>query len=128
MVHLDLRAAIARQVQQLRFVQFEDWFSPRQDERASYHFYTVLQEDFYSAYLNSGVAFRSQRVCTLESLVVAVGEQIRPHLTYLPGLLDLLGWTGWYVPSWVREFYSSLWIDPYHMFIHFAFQGHDYRL
>ena len=25
-------------------------------------------------------------------------------------------------------FYSSLWIDPGHMFIHFAFRGRDYRL
>ena len=74
MVHLDLRAATARQVQQLRFVQLEDWFLLRWDERASEHFYTVLQEDFYSAYLNNGVAFRSQRVCSIESLVAAVGE------------------------------------------------------
>ena len=59
MVHLDLRAAIARQVQLLWFVQFEDWFPPRRDERASEHFYIVLQEDFYNAYLNSDVAFRS---------------------------------------------------------------------
>ena len=88
----------------------------------------MLQEDFYNAYLNSGVAFKSQRVCSLESLVAAIGEQIRPHLTYLPGLLDLLGWIGRYVPSWVHEFYSSLWIDPRHRFIHFAFRGHDYRL
>jgi hypothetical protein len=48
------------QVQQLRFVEFEQWFPPRHDERASEQFYTVLQEDFYNAYLNSGVAFRSQ--------------------------------------------------------------------
>ena len=81
----------------------------------------MLQEDFYSAYLNSGVAFRSQQICSLESLVAAVGEQIRPHLTYLLGLLDLLGWTSRYVPSWVHEFYSSLWIDLSHRFIHFAF-------
>ena len=59
MLHLDLRAATARQVQQLRFVQFEDWFPSRRDERASECFYIVLQEDFYNAYLNSGVAFRS---------------------------------------------------------------------
>ena len=128
MVHLDLRAATAKQVQQLRFVQFEDWFPPRWDEPASEHFYTVLHEDFYNAYLNTGVAFRSQRVCSIESLVAAVGEQIRPHLSYLPGLIDLLGWTGRYVPSWVYEFYSSLWIDSRHRFIHFAFRGHDYRL
>jgi len=91
MVHLDLRAAIARQVQQLWFVQFEDWFPPRQDEHASGHFYIVLYEDLYSAYLNGGVAFRSQRVYSIESLVVAVGEQIYPHLSYLPGVIDLLG-------------------------------------
>jgi hypothetical protein len=28
----------------------------------------------------------------------------------------------------VREFYSSLWIDPAHEFIHFAFRGRDHRL
>ena len=43
-------------------------------------------------------------------------------------MTDLLGWTGHYVPSWVREFYSSLWIDSRHRFIHFAFRGRDYRL
>ena len=104
MVHLYLRIATTRQVQQLRFIQFEDWFPPRRDERASEHFYTVLQEDFYNAYLNNGVAFRSQWVCSIESLVVAVGEQICPQLTYLPGLTNLLEWTGRYVPSWVHEF------------------------
>ena len=44
------------------------------------------------------------------------------------GLIGLLGWTGRYVPSWVREFYATLWIDPGHRFIHFAFRGRDYRL
>ena len=46
----------------------------------------------------------------------------------MPGLTDLLGWTGRYVPSWVHEFYASLYIDPDHRFIHFAFRGRDYRL
>ena len=103
-------------------MEFEEWFLLRQDERALEQFYIVLQEDFYNAYLNSGVVFRSQRVCSLEVVVAVVGEQIRP------GLVDLLGWTGWYVRAWVREFYASLWIDPRHRFIHFAFRGHDYRL
>ena len=44
MVHLDLRAATARQVQQLRFVEFEVWFPPRRDERAAEGFYTPLQK------------------------------------------------------------------------------------
>jgi hypothetical protein len=40
--HLDLRAATAKQVQQLRFVDFEVWFSPKRDERAAEGFYTPL--------------------------------------------------------------------------------------
>ena len=128
MVHLDLRAATARQVRQLRFVEFDAWFPPRRDERAAEGFYTPLQEDFYNAYLNSGVVFRSQRVCSLESIVAAAGESIRPYLSYLPGLTDLIGRTGIYVPSWVRQFYASLFIDPHHRFIHFAFRGKDYRV
>ena len=35
MTHLDLRAATAKQVRQLRFVEFEVWFPPRRDERAA---------------------------------------------------------------------------------------------
>ena len=46
----------------------------------------------------------------------------------MPGLIDLLGRIGRYVPSWVREFYATLWIDPQHRFIYFAFRGRDYRL
>ena len=102
MTHLDLRATTAKQVQQLRFVDFEQWFPPRRDERALEGFYTPLQEDFYNAYLNSGAVFRSQRVCNIETIVAAAGEHIHPYLSYLPGLIDLLGRTGLYVPSRVR--------------------------
>ena len=63
-----------KQIQQLIFVAFEDRFPPRRDERASEGFYTPLQEDFYNAYLNSGVPFRSQRVCSIKSIVAAAGE------------------------------------------------------
>ena len=108
MPHLDLRAATAKQVQQLRFVDFEQWFPLRRDDRASEGFYTSLQEDFYNAYLNSGAVFRSQRVCKIESIIAAAREHIRPYLSYLLGLTDLLGRTDLYVPSWVREFYATL--------------------
>ena len=67
-------------------------------------------------------------MCNIESIVVAAGEYICPYLAYLPGLTDLLGRTGLYVPSWVHEFYATLWIDPHHRFIHFSFRGRDYRL
>jgi hypothetical protein len=33
------------------------------DTRASEGFYTPLYEDFYRAYVDSGIAFRPQRVC-----------------------------------------------------------------
>jgi hypothetical protein len=49
-------------------------------------------------------------------------------LSFLPGLSDFLGRTGAYCGTWVREFYSSLWIDPAHEFIHFTFRGRDRRL
>ena len=74
------------------------------------------------------MAFRSQRVCSIEAIIAAAREQICHHLSYLPGLIDLLGWIGRYVPSWVHELYATLWIDLAHRFIHFAFRGHDYRL
>ena len=64
----------------------------------------------------------------MESIMAAVGEHIRPYLSYLLGLADLIGWTGVYVPSWVRQFYASLYVDPHHNFIHFAFNGRDYRV
>ena len=72
--------------------------------------------------------FRSQRVCSLESIVAAAGEHIHPYLSYLLGLVDLIGRTGVYVPSWVWQFYASLYIDPHHNFIHFAFNIRDYRV
>jgi hypothetical protein len=125
---LDLRAATAKLVHQLKFVDFEQWFLSRRDDRASEGFYTPLQEDFYNAYLNSGTVFRSQRVCSIESIIAAAREHIHPYLSYLPRLTDLLRQTSLYAPSWVREFYAILWIDPQHRFIHFAFRGRDYRL
>ena len=89
-------------VQSLRFIEFEVWFPPRRDERASEGFYTPLQEDFYNTYLNSGAVFRSQRVCSIEAIVAAAREHICPYLSYLLGLIDLIGWIGLYVLSWVR--------------------------
>ena len=89
-------------------MEFEQWFSPRRDDRASEGFYTPLQKDFYNAYLNSGTVFKFQRVCHIDSIVAVAREHIRQYLSYLPGLTDLLGWIGLYVPSWVRQFYASL--------------------
>jgi hypothetical protein len=126
--HFDLREATTRQVQALQFIEVGRWFPPQRDTRASEGFYTPLHEDFYRAYVDSGIAFTQQRVCRLESLVAVISEQLRPHISFLPGLSDLLGRTGAYYGTWVKEFYSSLWIYPTHKFIHFAFRGRDRRL
>ena len=67
-------------------------------------------------------------MCNIESIVVVAGEHIHPYLAYLLGLIDLIGRIGLYVPSWVRQFYASLFVDPHHNFIHFAFRGRDYKL
>ena len=66
--------------------------------------------------------------CSIESIVAAAREHIRPYLAYLPGLTDLIGRIRLYVPSWVRQFYALLYVDLHHNFIHFAFRGRDYRL
>jgi hypothetical protein len=66
------------------------------DTSALEGFYIPLQEDFYRAYVDSGITFRPQRVCRLEALVAVVGEQLRPHMSFLLGLSDLLGRTGAY--------------------------------
>jgi hypothetical protein len=76
--------------------------------RASEGFYTPLHKDFYRVYVDSRIAFTPQRVCRLEALVEVVGEQLCPHLSFLPSLSDFLGRTGDYCGTWVREFYSSL--------------------
>ena len=67
-------------------------------------------------------------MCNIKSIIAAAREHILPYLSYLLGLTDLLGRTGLYVPSWVHEFDPTLWIEPQHRFIHFAFSGRDYRL
>jgi hypothetical protein len=61
--NFDLRRATARHVQALRFVEVTRWFPPQRDPRALEGFYTPLHENFYRAYVDSGIAFRPQRVC-----------------------------------------------------------------
>lgn len=53
----------------------------------------------------------------MELIVRAGGEDIRLFLTYLLGLADLVRRSRKYVEAWVREFYTSLWVDPDHRFV-----------
>jgi hypothetical protein len=49
--------------------------------------------------VETGAAFGPHRVVSVEEIVRVASEQIRPHLTYLPGLADLIGRSGKYVQS-----------------------------
>lgn len=64
----------------------------------------------------------------MEHIVRAGGEDIRPFLTYLLGLADLLGWSRKYVEACVHEFYASLWIDLDHHYMQYTFRGSPHRL
>jgi hypothetical protein len=82
----------------------------------------------YMAYVHSKAQFREQRVLDLEVLDNVVGQDIRPYLSYLPGLAGLLALPGTYVEEWVCEFYASVWIAPDHSYIHYALADTDYRV
>jgi len=126
--HYNLRRATARQVQEFKTVDIDEWFLAERQEGATEGFYTALHEDFYRAYLDSGAVFYPHRVCPMGDIASVVGEHIHPYLTYLPGLADLLGWSGAYVPSWVREFYATLWIQLDHEYSQFTVRGDPRRL
>lgn len=109
-------------------VDFNEWFLAQRDPRVAEGFHTVLHEDFFHSYLHSDIQFSSHRLCSVDALCDRAGESLRPHLTYLPGLAELIGRMGVFVPSWVFEFYATLWIHPSHQYIHFSFRGRQFRL
>lgn len=115
-------------MQEFKTVDIDEWFPAERQEGATEGFYTALHEDFYRAYLDSGAVFCPHRVCPMGDIASVAGEHIHPYLTYLPGLADLLGRSGAYVPSWVREFYATVWIDPAHQFVQFTFRGSIYMI
>jgi hypothetical protein len=91
----------------LRCVDLNVWFPRDRQPRVEY-FHTALHEDFFRAYVETGTTFGPHRVVLVEEIVRVTGEQIRPHLTYLPGLADLIGRSGKYMQSWIREFYATV--------------------
>jgi hypothetical protein len=82
----------------------------------------------YMAYVHSQAQFREQRVLDLEVLGNVIDQDIRPYLSYLPGLEGLLALLGTYIEEWVREFYALVWVAPNHSSIHYALASTDYRV
>jgi hypothetical protein len=74
-------------------------------------------------YVNANISVTAHRVIPLQSIVDLVGEEVHTYLQTVPGLTDLVQWSGSYVLSWVREFFATLWIHPDHTGIFFSFLG-----
>jgi hypothetical protein len=60
--------------------------------------------------------------------VSATGAELEGHLSYLPGLLSLLTFSGRYIEEWVRVLYATVWIDPDHQWLRFRFEREDMTL
>jgi hypothetical protein len=82
----------------LRCIDLDVWF-PRDIQPGVEYFHIALHEDFFRAYVETGITFGPHRVMSVEEIVTVAGEQIRPHLTYLPGLADLIGRSGKFMQS-----------------------------
>jgi hypothetical protein len=83
----------------------------------------AIQEDFHRAYLNANVPVIAHRRIPRQSIVNLIGKDVRTYLSTVPGLVDLVGRSGSYVLSWVREFFATIWIHPDHSMISFSFLG-----
>lgn len=125
--HYDLRGTGSRQIKKLRCVSLEDWF-PLQRQPGVDYFHTAIQEDFFRAYVDTQAPFSAQREIHLADLSARFGEDLRQYFDSTPGLADLIGRTGHYMPSWIREFYATVWIAPDHTSIHFSFHGEEQEI
>jgi hypothetical protein len=96
--HIELRGVRAGWVQELRCVDLDVWFPRDRQPRVEY-FHAALHEDFFRAYVETGTTFGPHKVVSVEEIIRVAGEQIHPHLMYLPGLADLIGRSGKYVQS-----------------------------
>ena len=75
--------------------------------------------------------FWAHRRIIVEGLAKSAGvteEEMKGHLTYMLGLLDLLTRAHEYVPDWVKIFFATLWIPRGRQYIEFMFRGDHHRL
>ena len=78
-----------------------------------------------------GVKFYAHHRITVEGLAKSGGvteEEMKGHLTYMQGLLDLLTRAHEYVPDWVKIFFATLWIPQGWQYIEFMFRGDHHLL
>jgi hypothetical protein len=100
----------------------------QRDPAAAPLFSTRTQESFFIARLSARIALRAHRLLDLPAFLSTVGAKSEGHLSYLPGLLFLLTFSGRYTEEWVRVFYATVWIDPNHQWLRFRFAREDVTL
>jgi hypothetical protein len=90
-----------------------------------------MQTSFMMTIQEGGVKFCAHRRITVEGLAKSAGvtkEEMKGHLTYIPGLLDLLTRAHEYVLDWVKIFLGSLSIPRGRQYIEFMFREDHHRL
>src|SRR6266540_2175963 len=122
----------ARKVKRLRMVPVEQWFPAHRDpDVPDRRFWTRLQFDFYSAYVERHFSLfqHSWLDFMTDQLSEAAGvEDFRGLFDFLPGLASLLEDSHRYDPEVVRIFYATLYIDHDRQFLQFMFQGEHHRI
>jgi hypothetical protein len=99
-----------------------------EDPAAAPLFSTRTHDSFFRAQLSTQIALRAHRLLDLPAFLSAVGAESEGHLSYLLGLLSLLTSSDRYIEEWVRVFYATVWIDPYHQWMRFRFVREDVTL
>ena len=90
-----------------------------------------MQASFMMAIQEGGIKFYTHHRITikgLSKLARVTKEDMKVHLTYMLGLLDLLTRAHEYVPDWVKIFFTTLWIPRGRQYIEFMFRGDHHRL
>ena len=64
----------------------------------------------------------------LEKSARVIEEEMKGHLTYMLGLLDLYTRAHEYVLHWVMIFFATLWIPRGRQYIEFIFRGDHHQL
>ena len=78
-----------------------------------------------------GVKFCAHRQIKVEGLAKSARvseEEMKGHLTYMLGLLDLLTRAHEYVLDWVKMLFTTLWLPRGRQYIEFIFRGDHHQL
>ena len=90
-----------------------------------------MKASFMTTIQEGGIKFCAHRWITVEGMAKSAEvteEEMKDHLTYMPGLMDLLTRAHEYVPDWVKIFFATLWIPRGRQYIEFMFRGDRHRL